>query len=175
MPKTGVLEHLELGGITTFSSMASIGKSPPQGLVPAIDRALDESPLSLWTMCYAIFWKRMPKRKSALAEWKHVLAELVPEPTFNPDGVPVPSTGLSYLVETIKQFATQHSSDAIDDLVEAMEYLEQRNRQYVDDLYDDKITPEKHELWHKQASKHVERMRRALNSEVKKLGKGFFD
>lgn len=166
IPKEGEQEGLELGSITTFSAMAKLGTSAPQALVPAIDRALDESREALWAMVYALFWQEMPDRERHLTEWKKVLSELLPEQNFNIDGVPVPISGLNYLIETTRKFAAHHASEEANNLVDAMENLRDCNQLYIDDIYSESADANRHADWQQTAKKHVEKMRVAFDKLV---------
>lgn len=158
--KSNGSEHLQLGSITTFASIAKIGSRPPQVTVPIVDRNLDQDPKLLWNMCYALFWTDIPDRKKYLQEWDNVFKELVPEGVFDADGVPVPLGGLSYLLEHVERFSVHHPGANVKKLVTAMRDLKDRNEEFAEALYENEERARtKYQQWQQRAAELVEEMR----------------
>ncbi len=167
IPKTGDFEHLQLGSITTFASIARIGKRPPQVAVPIVDRNFDQNRELLWTMSYALFWPDKIERRKFEGEWEKVLRELVPEGGFDPDGVPVPLEGLKFLLTTIDLFASHHSNAHARKLVKAMRDLQERNEAFVDTLYqNEEEARQKYRQWEQRATRLVQEMRTSIRNLV---------
>lgn len=169
IPKSGSCENLGIGTITTYASIARIGKRPPQVSVPIVDRNLDQDPQLLWTMSYALFWPNKSERQRYRKEWEKVLRELVPQGGFDPDGIPIPLAGLKFLVETIERFTLHHSSAPCRKLIKAMKELQERNENFVDTLYKDESEARSmYQQWQNRAAASVEEMKDAIG---KLLGK----
>jgi 3',5'-cyclic AMP phosphodiesterase CpdA len=157
------LEHGDLvpGSIITISALALASDSIPKVAVPIVDRLLDEDPDMLWQLAYSLVWPEYPQRDRIEKRWEELLANLIPPPKPDPDGVPVAIKGLQELIKDVERFVRVHGESPIGDVRNDLNTLLQTNRSYAADTRTD-IEQSRHDTWRAECEQIVGRLRISL-------------
>ena len=160
------LANLKLGSLTTVAAVASIGDSPPQVLVPKLDRALDEDRNNLWAMVYALFRANLTAQDRIHIEeqWENYLSDLIPAEVVNPDGVPVSIAGVSFVFRQVELFASHHSGEQYETLIEHLNTLLEVNKDYLRRMSDNGTSQAEHTTWRNAVNSAVRDIQRDIRS-----------
>jgi 3',5'-cyclic AMP phosphodiesterase CpdA len=102
-----VARHVEMpiigGRLRTVTGQALVEERLPAVAVPAIDRALDQSPETLWRMAFILSAPEKGDKALLRATWEQYLAELDPEEIDGISGAPrISHQGLAQILTYLK-------------------------------------------------------------------------
>ena len=128
------LSGVRPGTITTFTSIAHVGRVVPNVAIPRLD--LDyydlKKRIELWDMAYALVWAGMPEREKQARRWRALLPELTPTTEFSTGGTPVPNKGLRFLCEQVENLARHRPDDPVEKVRQELSSILRSNDAYRD-------------------------------------------
>ncbi len=155
---------LDTGSIILFSEMAYCSPSPPKAFVPEIDRIYDERHEELSAMAYAIISNSMPQREKYLDDLVRIIEELTPSETPDPDGPPVATEGIKFLLDQAKFYAKHGQSSILESFIDQLEELHQKNVEYDKKIASEDPYPETHLEWTQYVKERVDRITALVKS-----------
>jgi hypothetical protein len=126
----GLGRPLEAGGLTTFTTEAVIGNSPPKVAVPLLDRAVWTDEAQIWRVALAVFDPAMPGREDELSLLVRYMRDWTPADTAPPDGPPIPSRGLDILLSALEALQQNYESQDAVELITLLQAMAGRNEAY---------------------------------------------